>query len=82
MPTASLPQVTFGINAFISSINNSIANIKISITKTVIASKKALDLPSYAGEKILSLDQQLEMFMNGMIEQIRIIIFKRETQSV
>ncbi|NCO89273.1 hypothetical protein AUK04_03480 [Candidatus Roizmanbacteria bacterium CG2_30_33_16] len=81
MPTASLPQVTFGINAFISSINNSIANIKISIAKTAIASKKILDLPSYAGNKILSLDQHLEMFMNELIEQIRTSTFSHETRS-
>ena len=70
-PTNTELPISIGVGIFQASIKDAITSMKISITKTVIASKKALDLPSYAGEKILSLDQQLEMFMNGMIEQIR-----------
>jgi len=70
-PTNSEIPINIGIGIFQASIKDLIANTKISITKTAIASKKVLDLPGFAGEKILSLDQWLEMFINMLIEQIR-----------
>lgn len=52
--------------------NQALPQIKIKETavNTILASKKVFDVPIYAGTTILSLDQQLELFINNLIRQI------------
>lgn len=69
-PTNTELPINIGNGVFQSKINNSITDLKINIIKTAIASKKVLDLPKYAGNKIISLDQQLEIYINNFIRQL------------